>query len=142
MYRIESKIEINARIEKAWQVLMDFEAYPSWNPFIQEIERKKNRSLMVKLVQGNNKPMVFKPRIIQEKKEEIFSWQGKLFLKGLFDGHHSFKLQKIEANKTLFVHSEEFKGILVPLLKKSLQTNTTSAFNAMNKAIKKQCEQV
>ena len=35
---LRAEIEIDADPDSVWAVLMDFEAYPEWNPFIQPIE--------------------------------------------------------------------------------------------------------
>ncbi|MCR1341946.1 SRPBCC domain-containing protein, partial [Acidithiobacillus ferrooxidans] len=32
MYQIETGIEITASPEHVWSILMDFPAYPQWNP--------------------------------------------------------------------------------------------------------------
>ena len=34
---IVREIEINAPPSRVWQVLTDFEKYPTWNPFIKKI---------------------------------------------------------------------------------------------------------
>ena len=35
--QIKTSIHINATKEKVWEILMDFEKYPEWNPFIKSI---------------------------------------------------------------------------------------------------------
>jgi len=37
MKEIKTEIIINTKPEKVWEVLTDFENYPTWNPFIQNI---------------------------------------------------------------------------------------------------------
>ncbi|MDR7016726.1 hypothetical protein [Acinetobacter sp. 3657] len=37
---INTEIIINGSSEEVWNTLMDFEAYPEWNPFIINIERQ------------------------------------------------------------------------------------------------------
>ena len=32
---LHSEIEINAPVERVWEVLTDFASYPRWNPFIR-----------------------------------------------------------------------------------------------------------
>jgi uncharacterized protein YndB with AHSA1/START domain len=34
---IVTEIEINAPPSRVWQILTDFEKYPTWNPFIKKI---------------------------------------------------------------------------------------------------------
>jgi hypothetical protein len=136
---IKTKIKINAPAEKIWNKLMDFNDYPNWNPFILSIEGipKIDNNLVV-----NFEKMTFKPRVISLVKNKEFKWVGKLLFKGIFDGEHSFQLVEITNNKTLFIHSEEFSGILVPLLKKKLLSETKPGFESMNLALKKEMESV
>ena len=37
MKEIKTEIIIDSKPEKVWEVLTDFENYPTWNPFIQNI---------------------------------------------------------------------------------------------------------
>jgi hypothetical protein len=37
---LESEIVIQAAAERIWDILMDFESYPEWNPFIRNIAGK------------------------------------------------------------------------------------------------------
>jgi hypothetical protein len=63
-------------------------------------------------------------------------------LPGLFDGQHFFKLQPLdEGRRTRFVQGERFTGVLVPLLRKSLDRGTREGFEAMNQALKARVEQ-
>ena len=38
---LQTEILINAPAEKVWGILMDFEKFPEWNPFILSIEGKQ-----------------------------------------------------------------------------------------------------
>src|SRR5207245_600607 len=37
MLELRTETEIDAPVERVWQVLMDFDSYPRWNPFIRSI---------------------------------------------------------------------------------------------------------
>jgi len=37
MKKIETEIIINTTPERVWEILIDFENYPNWNPFIRAI---------------------------------------------------------------------------------------------------------
>lgn len=65
---------------------------------------------------------------------------GHLFIKGLFDGEHSFELIDNLDGTTTFIQSEKFEGILIPLFKKMLDVNTKEGFESMNKALKARVE--
>src|ERR1043166_415244 len=67
-------------------------------------------------------------------------WLGRFLLPGLFDGEHQFTLQAM-ASGVRFTQSERFSGILVPLFRRSLDTDTKRGFLEMNLALKHRAEQ-
>lgn len=143
MKKIETACDINASVEKVWQVLMDFSAYVDWNPFIPvlEGEARLGAKLIVKIIPVGKKPMVFKPVMTVLKEPELLRWRGKFLLSCLFDGEHSFELTSLSPDKTRLSHYEKFSGLLVPLvLNESLTRATESGFRAMNEALKQRCE--
>ena len=130
---IKTTIRIHADKDSIWQILTDFDRYPEWNPFINELsgEVKVGNQIMVKL-QG----MTFKPLVLAFTKNKEFRWLGHLLFKGLFDGEHKFYLTDMGDGTTLFEQSESFKGILVRLFAKRLDKDTKSGFEQMNMALK------
>lgn len=141
MIHIETMIRIYAPYEKVWQILTDFESYPSWNPFIRFIsgELKAGQKLQVKISLPNEKEMSFSPNLIRSIPGREVRWSGKFLFKGLFDGEHYFGLEGIDENITLFVHGEYFSGLLVGLMSSMLE-QTKIGFEQMNRALKKTCE--
>ena len=136
--KIETNITINSSLSIIWEILMDFENYPNWNPFIKEISKYDNK-MLVKVQPVNSKVMVFKPKLIKQENNKEFRWKGKLLINGIFDGEHYFILEKINDNTTKFIQGENFTGILVPIFKKTLN-NTKKGFILMNKALKLKAE--
>jgi uncharacterized protein YndB with AHSA1/START domain len=63
---IETNILIHASVEKVWAVLVDFDQYPNWNPFINSIsgELKVGQTIKVKIAAPDSKPMIFQPKIL------------------------------------------------------------------------------
>ena len=54
-----------------------------------------------------------------------------MLVPGLFDGEHGFRLGA-QAEGTLLVHEERFSGVLVPFVRRMLETSTRAGFEAMN----------
>ena len=81
----------------------------------------------------------FEPTVTAVDSGRSFEWLGRLLLPGVFDGRHRFELLP-ERNGTRFLQTERFTGVLVPLLKKSLDTRTRAGFEAMNAALKARAE--
>ncbi len=133
MAEIYTEIIIDATPEQIWTVLMDFESYPSWNPFIKEIkgEKKLSTTLEVHFDGG----MVFRPKVTSFTANKRFSWLGRLFLPRLFDGEHIFEIEAISETQVRFVHREVFRGLLVPFSSRLLKS-TRPKFKAMNLALK------
>ena len=143
MKSIETTINIKGSKENVWEVLMDFKAYKEWNPFIVEIQKQDESfdKLTVLLRQENGKQMKFKPRVLVKRLYEEFRWRGKLFMPGIFDGEHYFKLTEQENGTTTLSHGERFSGILSNPILKSIGEETKANFMKMNVALKARVEQ-
>ncbi len=138
---IQTYVDIAASPERVWQVLTDFARHPEWNPFIRHISgaARVGERLRVELGPPGKKPMTFKPVVLEAEPHQAFVWRGTLGAGWIFAGEHSFRL---EAHKggTRFHHRETFGGVLVPLLRKSLDADTRAGFEAMNAALKAEVE--
>lgn len=141
MKNIRTEILINRDITNVWDVLMNFESYPKWNPFIRSIsgEPKLGNRLIVTINPSGGKGMTFKPKILTFEPNKEFRWKGKLGINGIFDGEHYFILEYLDKNKTKFIHGEIFSGILVYFAGKMLD-KTEKGFQIMNESIKNECE--
>ena len=139
---IRSQIEINAAPERVWEVLTDLDAFVQWNPFIRRVSGKPQAGerLDVFLEPPGGKGMTFHPKVLRAEPDREFRWLGHLFVPGLFDGEHIFEIEPLGEDRVRLVQREEFHGILVPLLRRSLETSTTRGFEAMNQALKERAE--
>ena len=138
---LQTEIVIYASPEATWKVLMDFDHYPEWNPFIKTISGQKTLGsrLHVFIQPPGEKGMTFKPIVLENKTQQEFRWLGKLWGGFFFNGEHFFLLQNMGNGTTRFIHGEKFTGILVGMLGGMLK-NTKNGFEEMNKALKDRCE--
>jgi hypothetical protein len=139
---LHSEIQIDAPAERVWELLTDFDSYPHWNPFIRKISGQPapGERLEVRLKPPGGRGMTFKPKVLNAEPNRALRWLGHLLVPGLFDGEHSFTIQPLEENRVRFVQREAFKGVLVPLFARSLETNTHRGFEEMNLALKERAE--
>lgn len=139
---IKTEINIVATPEKVWEVLTNFIAYPNWNPFIKSIKGHAGigKKISVTIEPPEAKGMTFKAKIVTFIKHKELSWLGHLLLPGIFDGNHKFEILDNGNGTITFAQSEQFKGLLVPLFKKQLETNTKNGFIEMNKKLKEVSE--
>lgn len=137
-----TEIKIKANPAQVWAVLTDFSSYTKWNPFIKSLtgDVKVGKTITARLEPPKASGMTFKPKVLVFEANKKFVWLGHLFIKGLFDGEHSFELIDNLDGTTTFIQSEKFGGILVPLFNKMIETNTKEGFESMNKALKERIE--
>lgn len=142
MKRIETRVIINASPEQVWSTLTDFEAYPEWNPFIVNLKGKPavGTTLEAHLKLGNKAPQVFKPEVLVAQAGSEFRWRGKLFVRGLFDGEHYFKLRPLKGGQTELIHGEQFSGLLSGLIMSRIHAETVQGFELMNTALREWVE--
>lgn len=140
-HQLHTEIEIDATPEAVWTVLTDLRSYPDWNPFITSAEGDvaEGARLVNRLEPPGGKPMTFKPTVTEVDDQRAFEWLGRLGIPGVFDGRHRFELVPT-GERTRLVHTEHLRGVLVPFLKRSLDTNTVAGFEAMNAALKDRAE--
>jgi hypothetical protein len=141
MREILTESAIAAPPERVWAILMEFAAYGEWNPFITTIAgpAEIGEQLTVTLTLPGGKVMGFTPTVTAYEDERFFQWLGKVGIRGVFDGRHSFRLKPTELG-TRFVQSEQFTGILGWLMSGKMRRRTETGFRAMNDALKNRAE--
>ena len=141
---LTSEVVIFAPPARVWAVLSDFSAYPEWNAFIPKVTvtLEKGARLTVRIAPPGGVPMTLSPKVILLESGSRFTWRGRLFAPGVFDGEHDFVVATRDSYVTRFTQSETFKGILVPLFAPSLNRNVHAGFKQMNEALKRRAEQL
>ena len=142
-HHLHTEIEIDAAPATVWTILTHLAGYPDWNPFITSSKGvvAPGERLVNRLEPTGGKALTFKPTVTEVDEGRAFEWLGKLGLPGLFDGRHRFELVP-HGHGTRLIQTETFTGLLVPLLRKSLDTGTIAGFRAMNIALKARAEAV
>ena len=133
MKTITTTHEIDATPEQVWDVLIDFPSHERWNPFFSRIEGNAvvGEPITITARKGDGDGMSFTPTILEVEPGRILRWKGKLFITGIFDGEHIFRLEALDGGRTMLHHSENFSGILIPLMGKVL-AQTEQGFAAFN----------
>jgi hypothetical protein len=140
---LRREIEIDAPPSQVWQVVSDFESYPAWNPFIRSISGRRERGakLEVRIAPPGGRPMTFRPTVQTLEEGRELRWLGRLLVPGLFDGEHSLLVEPLDRNRSRFVQSERFSGLLAALFGGMLE-KTEAGFEQMNRALKERAEHV
>lgn len=136
---LTTELVIGAPPEIVWGILMDFARYPEWNPFIVEISGTAavGARLHVRIVPPGRTGITMRPIVRAVEPNRELRWLGSLA--GFFKGEHRFVLEPHESG-TRFVQAETFSGLLVPLFRRSLDTDTRQGFEEMNHALRERAE--
>jgi len=141
MELIHTEIDLESPPEAAWQTLVDFAAYPEWNPFLKMVDGRisPGARLRVQMQLGDGKLRTFHPKIIRYTPGEEIRWLGKLWIPGLLDGEHSLFLERFRPDRVRFFQREIFRGVLTPVIRRR-RDEIFAAFTKMNQAFKARVE--
>jgi hypothetical protein len=142
-HELHTEINIDATPEVVWQVLTDLEEYADWNPFITSSVGTPvvGETLVNRMEPPGGMAITLKPQVTVVEEGKTFEWLGKIGFSGMFDGRHRFEIEPSPTG-TKFVQREALDGILVRVLRKSVDTSTKSGFEEMNTALKNRAESV
>ncbi len=134
-------VEIDAPAERVWGLLLDFESYPVWNPFIVGIAgaARSGERLRVAIRPPGRRATVFRPRVLRVQPRRELRWLGRLILPGLLDGEHVFGIAPLAAARVRFSQRETFRGLLVPCVPAGLADATRHGLEEMNRALERRC---
>jgi hypothetical protein len=137
-----SSIDIDAPAPLVWQMLIDFDAYPTWNPFITSAEGpvQVGGRLTLRMQPVGGSAVTLRPTLVEVVEGRRLRWQGRFGVRGLFDADHLFTVEPRGADGSRLVQQEHFSGLLIPVFRRSLDRGTLPAFHAMNAALKDRAE--
>jgi hypothetical protein len=133
-----SSININASPETVWDILTDAEKYLEWDPGMVSLKGKiaPGEQLEIKTRIAPNQ--VFKPTVTEFDPNRRMVWSSGMPL-GLFKGERSFELQPLGNGQVQFYMREEFRGLLMPIIGRSIP-DMHAIFQAFGSALKKRAE--
>lgn len=116
------RVSIAADPERVWTLLTDAARFPSWNTAVTSIEGEialgQRLTVRVPLAPGR----AFRPRVIAFQPPAAGSGATMVWSDGMapmFKGTRTFTLQP-DGDGTVFTMVEEFKGVMLPMIKGSL----------------------
>ena len=137
MRTIHTTIDIAADPQAVWDVLVDFPSHADWNPFFAAVEGDAVAGETLRISarkDDGSEGISFRPVVLDAEPGRRLRWKGKLLVRGLFDGTHDFRLEALDGERTRLHHSEEFRGVLVPLFGRILR-DTEVGFRDFNEAL-------
>jgi len=137
---VRSHIEIDAPVERVYATLIQFDGYPSWNPYHVRVAGRPElgAKLDVTVHRPDGKTVqVPTVHVLRLRENAELTWGGGI--KGVFYGEHVFELRRLDENRTLLLHNEDFKGLFVGFADLPADVLTTG-YEQMNQALKDHLE--
>ena len=138
MKEFKASTTIQASPATIWNILTDATSYPNWDPNAERIEGKiaagEKITAYTKLSPGRAFPVTVTEFVPQKK----MVWSGGMPL-GLFKGERFFTLTPQANGHVDFTVREEFTGLLLPLIGRTLPDMDT-AFAQFVAGLKEQAE--
>ena len=133
---ISTTIDLEARPDHVWGALTDTTTERAWDPFFTSFDGHvvTGQSLAI-VTEVTGRSFSFRPKVIEATPGRRLVWRGRLLLPGVFDGEHRFELTEPTDGTTRLEHSERFRGLLVPLTRRTVAA-TEAAFENFNRALR------
>jgi hypothetical protein len=141
--QLTAEAEVQASPDRVWEVLADFAAYHQWNPFIVQAagHAVPGSRLELKMRPPGGRTTTFRPHVLEADPGRKLRWLGRVLVRGLFDGEHSFTIQPMGPGRVRLTQHEEFRGLLAAPVLALIAKPTLQGFDQMNQALKSRVEQ-
>lgn len=119
MKSFSATCQIDAPATKVWAVLTDLQAWPRWNTTVPKVEGTVALGNKVTVYSTASPGRAFPVKVAELTPPSAMVWSGGMPL-GLFVGRRTYSLTERTPGKTTFTMTEEFTGLLAPLITKSM----------------------
>jgi hypothetical protein len=115
--RVRAEIEIDAPVERVWQILKDVDRYRDWNPFTPRVETTLQIGdpihLHVRLV---GRRLTHRVEFVTRNEPYTLGWEMKMGARFLLYAERVQTLTAIGENRTQYMTEDCFTGWLRPLV--------------------------
>ena len=135
---VSVRTRINAPVDKAWEVLIDFGNYRTWHPILA-LESPDGSVAVGTLLTGQSsgaQPVALTIALVQEPNH--LAWTGGD--PEVVAGRHSFHLERLADGTTEFTESEVFTGPAAPEVIGAQLPELHAAYETFAAAFKKRVE--
>ena len=110
-----AEIDIDAPRMDVWAVLMDFESYPSWNPYMRKVEGRAARGevLEVRLEPEGGAAREISAEVSTFRPPRKLRWQSRLLVPGLRDIEYEVIVAPLGQARAHVFQRIRHEGVLV-----------------------------
>ncbi|WP_055409366.1 SRPBCC domain-containing protein [Frankia sp. ACN1ag] len=120
--------------------ITDGDSYPQWHPLVLHASGRlavgARQREVVRTATGRQ--MTFRPVLTTVTPERELTRRGRLLAPGVFTGEHSYLIEPLDSTRVRVTQSERLTGVLVPLLRRRLATETQHQFRVALEGLARQ----
>jgi uncharacterized protein YndB with AHSA1/START domain len=115
---VQVSIDIAAPPEAVWSRLTDAERFPVWNSTVEHIDGpiELGRRLAIRVPDAPGR--TFRPKVVEFEPPRRMTWRDGAL--PMFRGTRTFTVEPIDGGASRFTMHEEFRGVMLPLIARSL----------------------
>lgn len=119
MRAYEASTDIDAGPEQVWQVLIDAGGWPAWNSGVESVEGRiaPGEKVVIRSTVAPGRAFPVRVTVFESPRRLVFRSGMPL---GLFTGERTYSLEGIDDSRTRFRMREEYTGIMLPVIWKSM----------------------
>jgi hypothetical protein len=110
---------IRAAPEKIWAILTEAPSYSNWDSGVVRVEGRIAPGEKIKVISKVNPGRAFPVKVTEFNPPSAMTWSGGMPL-GLFKGVRRFTLTPEDDGATRFTMREEYTGLFLPLIWRSM----------------------
>ena len=119
MKTFQAATSIEAPAERVWALLVDVARWPAWNTTVDKVDGHVVLGAAVTVHAKLSPGRAFPVKVAELDAPRRMVWRGGMPL-GLFVGTRTFTIAPQSGGRVAFEMREEFKGLLAPLITKSI----------------------
>ncbi|MCA9917076.1 MAG: SRPBCC domain-containing protein [Anaerolineales bacterium] len=138
MKEFSATTNIAASPEIIWQLLTDASSYPEWDPGMVRLEGTVAPGQKITAYTKLSPDRAFPVTVTNFVPNQTMTWTGGMPL-GLFKGERTFMLAPQADGTTQFTTREQFSGLLLPIIGRTIP-DLSESFQNFAQGLKKRAE--